>query len=79
MSNPLPASEMDALADELAPKPDPGLPDRPAPGSAGLLDAEHLPVGFHGIGRRQGGGRNRLSPPGRDQRGAPGSRGQHLD
>lgn len=33
---------------------------------AGLLDAEHLPVGFHGIGRRQGGGRNRLSPPGRD-------------
>ncbi len=42
------------------------------PELAGLLDAEHLPVahGLVGVGgllRRQGGGRDRLSPPGRDE------------
>lgn len=33
MSNPLPASELAALADELAPKPHPDLPDQLGPGS----------------------------------------------
>lgn len=44
----------------------------------GLLDPEHLPVGFDGVGRRQDGGRNRLSPPAGYQRGAADSRAQHL-
>lgn len=33
MSTPLPASELAALADDLAPKPDADLPDQPSPGS----------------------------------------------
>ena len=43
MSNSLPASELAALADELAPKPHPDLPDQPAPGSnvAYLPPTEH--------------------------------------
>lgn len=43
MSTPLPASELDALADELAPTPHPDLPDRPAPES----NVAYLPVAEH--------------------------------
>ena len=43
MTEPLPASELAALADELASKPHPDLPDQLAPGSnvAYLPAAEH--------------------------------------
>lgn len=43
MSNPLPASDLAALAAELAPKPHPDLPDQPGPGSsvAYVRPAEH--------------------------------------
>ncbi len=42
-SSPLPAAELDALAEELTPKPHPDLPDHLGPGSnvAYLPPAEH--------------------------------------